>query len=230
MAVSNFLSDRSRRAIAAFLMYIGGAAFLLPLTFNSVNAGAEEAQRLAADIVVMLGDLRRLSDGDLLVRHQQGLKERIEGVLAYMPLAVRSAESNFPDLKPLPENSIERLRNSWAAGDLNAMRVNLTQLTGRFPFSSANLMPPDQRAAAKNMARQLHENYCAACHDDPDLEVSRPAWSLYNLAKSMEHEEFAARLYVGVRGEQMMAMENPLKDTEMSALIALYKNDYENVD
>ena len=70
----------------------------MPLTFNSVNAGAEEAQRLAADIVVMLGDLRRLSEGDLPVRHQQGLKERIEGVLAYMPLAVRSAESNFPDL------------------------------------------------------------------------------------------------------------------------------------
>ena len=91
-------------------------------------------------------------------------------------------------------------------------------------------MPPDQRAEAKNMARQLHENYCAACHDNPDLEVSRPAWSLYNLAKSMEHVEFAARLYVGVRGEHMMAMENPLKDMEMSALIALYKNDYANVD
>ena len=47
------MSYRSHRAIAAFLKYIGGAAFLLPLTFNSVHAGAEEAQRLAADIVVI---------------------------------------------------------------------------------------------------------------------------------------------------------------------------------
>ena len=211
-------------------MYIGCAAFLLPLTFNSVHAGAEEAQRLAADIVVLLGDLRRLSEDDFLVRHQQGIKERIEGVLAYMPLAVRAAESNFPNLTPLPENSTERIRNFWAAGDLDAMKINLTQLTERFPFSFANLIPPDQRAEAKNMARQLHENYCAACHDNPDLEVSRPAWSLYNLAKSMGHKEFAARLYVGVRGEQMMAMENPLKDMEMSALIALYKSDYANID
>ena len=39
----------------------------------------------------------------------------------------------------------------------------------------------------------------------------------------MEHGEFAARLYVGVRGEHMMAMENPLKDMEMSGEICSYR-------
>ena len=42
------------------------------------------------------------------------------------------------------------------------------------------------------MARQLHENYCAACHDNPDLEVESASvvnsiisyenlWSMWNL-------------------------------------------------
>ncbi len=218
------LSGRVHKHIAALLVVAGSAALFLALPVNPAVAGAEEVRRLAADIIVMAGDAHRLEDQGLQPLHRQGLKQRIAGSLATLPLAIRRARTFAPRLAPLmPRDLTQRLRMALADDDIATLTSELDGLKARYPFSAVGLLPPDKRENARHRARNLHQSYCAGCHDNPDLETPRPAWPLQEMARTMAPVEFAARLFVGVRGERLMALENPLTDMEISALIAFYR-------
>jgi hypothetical protein len=196
--------------LTALLVFAGGAV----VSFGSATA-ADGARRLAADILVAAGDAGRLARPGIQDPHRRGLRERIAGTLAVLPLSLKQAGARS-------QGRIEAARAALAAGDAARLSGVLAGLTAAYPFSVRGLLPADGRPAAVAGAKALHERLCAGCHDAPDLEVDRPAWNLSALARSMPPGEFAARMVVGVKGERLMAMDNPLTDAEISALIGYY--------
>lgn len=65
---------------------------------------------------------------------------------------------------------------------------------------------------------------CAGCHDAPAVDTRWPARNLFEQAAAMPRAEFAARLYLGVRGDRSTAYRNPFSDLELGALMAWYAN------
>lgn len=222
------LTNVSGAALA--ILCLGAALTLAQPSNASGGSPAADARRLAADIVVMAGDARRLQQAELPTIHRQGLIERIAGTLATLALSVRRARETTPQLPSLAPGMITQMRRALAdatPGAIGGLVATLAALTARYPLSTTGLLPPDTRPAAIARAKQLHADYCAGCHDEPDLDVARPAWNLSALALALPPEEFAARLLIGVRGETLMALENPLTDAEMSALIGYYRSEKE---
>ncbi len=204
---------------------IGGAALAAPFAVASVSAAprGEDARRLAAEIVVMQADTARLSGPGLQELHRRGLKARLGGGLALLPLLIRAARRDVPSWPAPDRGLIDGLRRALEADKAADLAAGLARLAETYPFNTAGLLPPDTRPRALAAAGAVHENYCAGCHDEPDTEVPRPAWSLYELGRKAPPRELAARLVIGVRGQNLTAMDNPLKDSEISGLIAYYR-------
>jgi len=196
--------------LAALLVLAGGA-----VAVSTPATAADVGRRLAADILVAADDARRLAAPGLADGHQRGLRNRIAGTLAVLPLSLKQAGARA-------DGSVEAARAALAADDLARLSERLSGLATTYPFSVRGLLPADERPTAITGAKALHERLCAGCHDEPDLEVERPAWNLSALARAMPAPEFAARMVVGVKGETLMAMDNPLTDAEISALIGFY--------
>jgi hypothetical protein len=51
-----------------------------------------------------------------------------------------------------------------------------------------------------------------------------PAYDLFMQSRSIARMEFVARMLTGLRGNQLTSLQNPLTDTELSALISYYRN------
>jgi hypothetical protein len=68
-------------------------------------AQGEHERRLAAELMVMAGDLRRIQSPDELPLHREGLRARLAGALSSLPLLLRRAggcEGPPPDPAPGP--------------------------------------------------------------------------------------------------------------------------------
>lgn len=206
------------------LCLAGGAALAGPAGISGLCASprSEDARRLAAEIVVMHADAKKLTSATVSVPHQDGLRTRLRGGLALVPLLVRAARRAVPDWPVLDRDRFARLPKALARGDELGLLSGLSWLKQNYPFDVTGLLPVDKSPAAMKRAVEIHESYCGGCHDEPYMDVPRPAWSLYDLGKTAPLPEIAARLVIGVRGENMTAMDNPLRDSEMSALIGYY--------
>ncbi|MCW8861671.1 MAG: hypothetical protein OQK07_04535 [Rhodospirillales bacterium] len=216
------LQTRSRAAsfVVSFTMGVA-ALFLCPP--SPADAG-EHLRRLSAEIAVMKADAGRLvKPGHLSAPNIKGIKDRLRGALSVLPLLVRAARNTGPDLPGLDGSRTVDLRSALAANDIEKLRAGLEELAAAYPFDTAGLLPPDNRSEALRRAREIHEAHCAGCHDDSETaEEERPAWDFFKLAKAIPPEELAARLVIGVRGDSLTALDNPLRNAEISALIAFY--------
>ncbi len=206
---------------AVAILLLAGFAAAVPLPSAANAAGAAE-RRVAAEILIMKGDARRLAEPVTKPQHRKGLATRLQGALATLPLLIAAARDENPGLPAPPAGLVERLRAALAAGDAGGLEGLLTDLADRYPFRATGLLPPDTRPAAIARVSQIYEDYCAACHAQPDLSPERPAWNLFDMTAMFPPREMAARLVVGVKGENLMALENPLTDAEISGLLALF--------
>lgn len=190
---------------------------------SSAQADAADVRRLGADVAVMAADAGRLAEAALSPPHAAGLRQRLRGGLAFLALSVQAAREADPTLAALDETRLADLRGAFERSDWASAANGLAELTSVYRFNPAHLLPPDDRPKALASARAIHEAYCAGCHDDPDLAVARPAWNLFALGRAIPAAELAARLVIGVRGNNQAGLANPLSDAELSSLIALYR-------
>ncbi|MBT7943690.1 MAG: hypothetical protein HN719_10080 [Alphaproteobacteria bacterium] len=200
---------------------VGGA--LIFLFACPVQAASETVRRLAAEIVVLKADGERMLAPDLSPQHRAGMEERLRGGLAIVPLLIRAARNNNPSIPAFGDGRVAQILGALDARNTTAVNDALGDLATRYPFDTTGLLPPDNRAGAILRAKSLHESYCGGCHDDPDLNTRRPAWNLFGLAQNIPPAELAARLVIGVRGDGLTGLDNPLRNAEISALIALYR-------
>ncbi|MDX9994130.1 MAG: cytochrome c [Rhodocyclaceae bacterium] len=206
---------RSGRAVSSLLPLALVAACCWAAA-GTARAAGEEAQRLAAEIAIMAGDARRLVQDPVRPLERTGLERRLAGALASLPLTLRRAGG---DPSPVP-----KLRQLVGRHDWPALLAQLNDLKRRHPFDAGRLL----RAAASHddiaLGASIHRSTCAGCHDSPGAEdQSLPAKNLAAQMQSMPPEEFAARLWLGVRGDSGTALANPFSEAELAALVAWYR-------
>lgn len=190
---------------------------------TSASAQGEHGRRAATELLVLNGDVQNLADNNLSGLHIKGLKDRIGGGLAGLEIMLRLADQEA-GRKPVDYTfDLKNIRKSWLANDLASMSTGLDNLLTTHPFKANGILPAKATKTALAEAQNLHEELCAACHDEPDLEVSRPAFNLSKETQRLSAKEFAARMMVGVRGDRVTGIDNPLTDTQISTLLHYYK-------
>lgn len=212
-----------KAGVLAVSITAGAAAFFL-LPINVANAAGDGVRHLSAEIVVMKADSERIfsSASALSKQHRGGVKARLRGALAVLPLLIRVARNEDPSLPATEKGRVELIRKALDKDNGAAVIKGLSELAAAYPFDTTGLLPPDSRPAALSQAKSLNEAYCASCHKVPDSTVSRPAWNLFKLAKTIPPAELAARLVNGLRGDRLTGLDNPLRNSEISALISYY--------
>lgn len=197
-------------------MRLGLLLFGLAVVGCTTAARAEDAhqRRVAAELVVIGGDLRRLIHEPVGPRERQGLEQRLAGALSSLPLALRRGGA---DAAPVGE-----LRMAVKQRDWRAMATGVEMLKRRHPFDARRLLGAEPTPAVLALGASIHKTTCASCHDAPWGDVLLPARNLATQLKSMPAEEFAARLLLGVRGDKTTALANPFSEGELAALIAWY--------
>jgi alkanesulfonate monooxygenase SsuD/methylene tetrahydromethanopterin reductase-like flavin-dependent oxidoreductase (luciferase family) len=191
------------------------------LAAGGAHAEGEHARRLGAEIVVSLGDVARLAERATPELHKQGLGQRLAGAFTGLALLVRRARQENPRLAPSPD-WLGGLRRRLAAGDLGALKARLQALERLYRLDLSTILPAPPTVARRRFAAEVDEGICAACHQSPDLDTALPAFDLFAQAAATDRREFAARLISGIRGDALLALQNPFSDEEIAALVAFY--------
>lgn len=164
----------------------------------------------------MAGDLRRLSAAAEPPHRLQGLRARLGGALASLPLLLRQAGH-------APERAqIDALRSALAASDWRTLDAGLAGLRKRHPLELGGILPAAPTRERLALGKAIHRQACAGCHDHPATGAALPARNLFKEAGELPPEEFAARLRNGVRGDSTTGLRNPFGDVEIGALLAYY--------
>jgi mono/diheme cytochrome c family protein len=179
-------------------------------------AGGEHERRLAAELTVMAGDARRLMAGDGGPLEREGLVKRLNDAFSSLPLLLRRLDGD--------PKRVVAMRVSLARRDWRALSATLATLKQRHPFDARSLLVAVPTSEMLTLGASIHQTTCAGCHDAPSQDSLLPARNLSAQLATMPHEEFAARLLLGVRGDRTTAWRNPFSDVELSALIAYYLN------
>ena len=177
---------------------------------------SEAHRTLAAELRVMRGDLRRLAAPGVAPREAAGLRARLAGALASLPLTLREAGADAATLGAL--------RAAHAAGDDARMAGELDRLGAAHPLVSDIATTRAPTPAQASVAAAIHREACAGCHDAGAGDPALPARDLHADARTMSGAEFAARLLVGVRGNRSTAWRNPFTEPELAALAAWYRH------
>lgn len=183
----------------------------------AVQAASEHERRLAAELVVMAGDARRLTAGEGGPLEREGLVKRLNGALASLPMLLRRANGD--------PKAVGVMRASIARSDWRALSGALAPLRRQHPFDARGLLSAGSTPEMLALGASIHRTTCAGCHDAASADSLLPAKNLAAQLKSMSREEFAARLLLGVRGDKTTGWRNPFSDFELAALIAFYAAD-----
>ncbi len=192
-------------------------AFAAAAVFSAAAAAQGEHQRrLAAELTVMLGDVRRIEANTEPPQHREGLHARLAGALSSLPLLLRRDDGDA--------SAVPALRAALAKSDWRALRTGLGTLQRKHPFDAGTLLPARATPERLRLGAAIHRQACAGCHDAPATGTKLPAFNLFEQARRMPREEFAARLLIGVRGDRSTAWRNPFSDLELGALLAYYED------
>lgn len=208
--ILTWLAAASMGVAASFVVPVG-AARAEPLV-------ASPERTLAAELRVARGDIARLGEAGLSEAHRVGLEARIAGGLGLLPWLLLVAGD---------AESADRL-NETSPDDFAGLAAGLDAALARHKFDLAEQGTAGVGATALLEARTIHESYCAGCHDDagdgdPDMEL--PIRDLFAMARAEPGEVFAARLYVGIKGDETIGFRNPLSETQFLALWRYYSTD-----
>lgn len=204
---------------------VAAAALVTVVTASPAAAQDEHARRLAAELLIMQGDLRRLAAAETPEIQRRGLRARLGGALSSLPLLLRLAGGHADEAYAL------------RGADAAALAAGIAALAERYPLDISKISPPMDRGSsdplesASQDARSrlipagaaIHAEACAGCHEAGDGESELPARELRADARAMPIDEFAARLIGGLRGDHLTALANPFPDRELAALLSFYR-------
>jgi len=192
------------------------AAACSSATAQTVLTYREPLQQLAAELVVLAGDVRRLRYEKAGPLETLGLEKRLLGGVASLPLTLRRVGADGAIATELRQNMVRR--------DWSSLADQLDALKHRYPFDARPFLDAESTSAMRKLGEKIHHEICGGCHDNPmTQDTLLPAKTLVSQLKSMPREEFAARLWLGVRGDKFTAYSNPFSHNELAALIAWYE-------
>ena len=198
------------------------AAVVATAAAGVARAAGEYERRLGAEIAVLVGDARRLTE-PMPEPQRAGIVERIAAGLGGLPLLIRQARETNSNLPPVPREDMAAIRKALAERQLVVVLAGLAALARSYPFDTAGILPAEATPERLAAGKAIHETTCAGCHDHTDAGAMLPAHDLFRWARVMPEGEFAARLYTGVRGDALTALANPFGTEDLAALFAYYR-------
>jgi len=196
---------------------------ILISTISIASAQGEHSRRAAAELQVIIADvakLRQLAANEDTTLHQKGLHDRIKSGLSSLAILLRLADQEKGRPVSNVRNEVSKAANLLSKANWEALQAQLRQLEAGYDLHIPTL---DLTNSAVTDAIELHQQMCAACHDNPVSDVERPAYNLYKQAKQESEITFFARMLVGVRGDRVTGIDNPLSDLQLLALVQLYR-------
>lgn len=178
------------------------------LAGQAALASEEAGTRLAALLAVMQADLAQAPT--------PGVRARLMESASLLPLMLREAQAPAEEVQ-----QARRLHPALKRGDDRAVRTTLARLGAAHPFRPPP--PPADPGRALRIAAAIHREACAGCHDHPRAEALLPAQDLFRLACREAEDAFAARLYLGVKGQADDGFRNPFSAEERAALALWYR-------
>ena len=197
-------------------------AFIASTTQN-VYAQGEHGRRAGAELRVVIGDVRHLSiltNSPETAQHRKGLHDRIKGGLSALDILFRLADQEAERTPEIYSDLVTSIGTSVDSQQWDLALDLLVEFEDRFPLKQPVVEDSD---VLRSSSKKLHQDLCAGCHDSPAQDVQRPAYNLYRQARESSDTVFYARMLVGVRGDRITGIDNPLSDTEIAGLIYLYK-------
>jgi hypothetical protein len=191
----------------------------LGLFGSLAQAQGEHARRVAAELLVIKGDLRELQNSELPSLHHVGLTDRIKGGLAGLDILMRYADQEANRTVESKRTQVVELMTWVEEANFQMIAEAIDKLAGQYA-----LVMPTYRVTNPNDYLPLHQNLCLACHDNPNADVERPAYNLYKQAQKISTLEMFARMLVGVRGDRVTGVDNPLTDLQIVGLMQLYRS------
>ena len=214
--------ERRKTTWAAALrgVAVSVAAALLIVAPGAAQASDDNAQILAAEILVTRADLAQIAKSELAPMHRTGFVKRIDGALGLLPWLL------IVEGDPDSAAHVAAWQDDWTGGATQAGRLDryLKDLSRRHPLDKSGL---DIGVAHAELAeaRAIHDAYCGGCHDgtgtgEPELELA--ARDLFWMARDEDTDMFLARLVNGVKGDETIGFVNPLTENQIAALWKLY--------
>ena len=187
-------------------------------------AYSEHSKRLAANLLVLQGDLRQLLKKDISDIHHRILSLRIEEKLGLLALLVRYAnQQDSVSYKHHPKE-FRQLLFLFNSSELKSLLNELESLSLKYPLFLSPILQSSFPRVFFKQAEEMHRRLCSGCHSGAMAENALPAFDLFRQSRSITRMEFVARMLTGLRGDQLTSLQNPLTDTELSALISYYRN------
>ena len=181
------------------------------------------ATQLAAELLIVRGDLARLGDEPgLSPANREGLRQRIVGALGLLPWLLREAG----DAPAADRLRVWQSRPFVDAAARAALTAEIDAEIARHAIDRGAFLDPPPTPARLNEARSIHETYCAGCHDGAGNGASDallPARDLFGMARREAPDLFLARLINGVKGDEAIHFANPLTDAQIGALWTFYR-------
>jgi mono/diheme cytochrome c family protein len=227
------------------LLALRAAALALGLAASFSCLAGDAQRRFSAELAIIAGDFRMLHVPGVAPHHRRGLHARILSALGGLRLLAREyvdeqvspgerrrrrnqRRSSTLDLAARREGAlqltrrVDELRVLYEQGRYGELEPELTQLTRQYPLPLERIDPTGATDADIERARGLYQTLCMSCHSHADPSPENPAYDLFQQARTSPRVEFVARMLNGVRGTPEIGLRNPLTDTEIAALVALF--------
>lgn len=207
------LSNKAIQTLAAVIF-----AASLSLLASTVHAQGEHARRVASELTVIAADLQKLGNTSTSKLHAKGLKKRIEGSIVTLDILTRLADQELNKPIHTRYDEFSLLQQDLEQDRLETLLNAITMFREEYPLFLPDILIEDTKEF-----EELHKSLCSACHDTPNLEVERPAYNLSKQILDGSELDMYARLLVGVRGDHMTGIDNPLSDVQIIGLMRFYQ-------
>lgn len=162
----------------------------------------------AAEILSMQGDLNRLVKKPHNNNVSKSLKLRLKSGNQTLGWLCRK------ESKPRHKKIFKNLKSSIENSKFKEALSNLSILNNDFPFVFDENFSSNKDKIKE--AGAIYKLYCASCHDNENLSLPFPIYSLKAMAKEQSKKEFYARMVIGVRGSEKIVFRNPLSDEDIA--------------
>jgi hypothetical protein len=173
-----------------------------------------DKQLCNAELIILRGDLIKLSKITTPELYKKGLKSRMDSAFGTLNWICRGFIDNDPNLFSL----FEKLESLFIANKFKELHLKLDFLIKKYPLNLDQYLPEQASKEDIKVGIKIYQHYCHGCHLSHNDQLEMPALSLEVMAKSLAPEEFIARMIAGVKGNDVIALRNPLSRKDISSI------------
>lgn len=203
-------------------IFLGG-----PIKANSITGIKQvslieyDEQLCSSELVIIRGDLEKLTKTTTSELYKKGLKIRIDGAFKTLNWICRGFIDNNPHVSYL----FKELERLFISKESQKLLLKLNFLIKKYPLNLEQYLPGNVSKKDVKVGEKIYKHYCHGCHLSHNDQIKMPALSLEIMAKNLSSEEFIARMIAGVKGNGVIALKNPLSRKDIASIYSylLYK-------